>query len=53
MSSLYDLVNVYDSTGTWRGQFINEETAIGWLKKHEFDLTKCEISTRRPEWDRD
>ena len=49
VSSLYDLVNVFNEQGVWLGEFINEEVAKDWLKKHEFDATKCEISKRRPE----
>lgn len=52
MSALYDLVNVFDEQGIWLGEFINEEVAKDWLKKHKLDLTKCEISKRRPEWSR-
>ncbi len=52
MSDLYDLVNVFDEAGTWMGQFINEDIAKDWLKKHELDSSKYEISKRRPEWDR-
>ena len=49
VSSLYDLVNVFDEQGGWLGEFINEAVAKDWLKKHEFDATKYEISKRRPE----
>ena len=49
MSTLYDLVNVFDEQGVWLGEFINEEVAKDWLKKKELDLSKCEISKRRPE----
>jgi hypothetical protein len=52
MSDLYDLVNVFDEAGTWMGQFIDENTAKDWLKKHELDSSKYEISKRRPEWNR-
>jgi hypothetical protein len=52
MSDLYDLVNVFDEAGTWMGQFIDENTAKDWLKKHELDSSKYEISKRRPEWER-
>jgi hypothetical protein len=52
MSDLYDLVNVFDEAGTWMGQFIDEDTARNWLKKHDLDSSKYEISKRRPEWDR-
>lgn len=52
MSDLYDLVNVFDEAGTWMGQFIDEDTAKNWLKKHELDSSKYEISKRRPEWER-
>jgi hypothetical protein len=34
------------------GQFIDENTAKDWLKKHELDSSKYEISKRRPEWNR-
>jgi len=53
MSTLYDLVNVFDEQGVWVGEFINEGVAKDWLKKHNFDTTKCEISKRRPEIKRD
>lgn len=53
MSTLYDLVNVFDEQGVWVGEFINESVAKDWLKKHDFDVTKCEISKRRPEIKRD
>jgi hypothetical protein len=53
MSTLYDLVNVFDEQGVWIGEFINESVAKDWLKKHDFDVTKYEISKRRPEIKRD
>jgi hypothetical protein len=46
---LYELVNVYDSDGLWIGQFINEDIAKAWLHKHGKDLSKYEVSSRRPE----
>jgi hypothetical protein len=49
MSTLYDLVNVFDEQGTWLGEFINEEVAKEWLKKKELEVSKYEISKRRPE----
>jgi hypothetical protein len=49
MSSLYDLVNVFNPQGEWLGEFINEEVAKDWLKKKELDVSKYEISKRRPE----
>jgi len=49
MSSLYDLVNVFDEHNVWLGEFINEEVAKDWLKKKELDVSKYEISKRRPE----
>jgi hypothetical protein len=49
MSSLYDLVNVFDEEGVWLGEFINEAVAKEWLNKHEFVVMNCEISKRRPE----
>lgn len=49
MSTLYDLVNVFDENGEWIGEFINEDIAKYWLKKYDYDLSKCEISKRRPE----
>ena len=52
MSSLYELVNVYDSENQWLGQFINEEIAKEWLHKHGKDLSAHEISSRRPEVER-
>jgi hypothetical protein len=52
MSDLYDLVNVFDEAGTWMGQFVSEDIAKDWLKKHELDSSKYEISKRRPEWER-
>lgn len=35
--------------GTWAGQFYDEKTAIEWAKKKGYDLSKCEISTRKVE----
>jgi hypothetical protein len=52
MSDLYDLVNVFDENDKWLGQFIDEDTAKDWLKKHELDSSKYEISKRRPELER-
>jgi hypothetical protein len=49
MSSLYDLVNVFDEQGVWLGEFLNEGIAKDWLKKHELDVNTYEISKRRPE----
>lgn len=49
MSTLYDLVNVFNEQGEWLGEFINEEVAKDWLKKKELDVSKYEISKRRPE----
>lgn len=49
MSTLYDLVNVFDEQGVWIGEFINEDVAKHWLTKYAYDLNKCEISKRRPE----
>lgn len=49
MSTLYDLVNVFDEQDLWIGEFINEEVAKHWLTKYGYDLAKCEISKRRPE----
>jgi len=49
MSTLYDLVNVFDENNVWLGEFINEEVAKDWLKKKELDVSKYEISKRRPE----
>jgi hypothetical protein len=49
MSSLYDLVNVFDEQGVWLGEFIEEEVAKDWLKKKGLDVSKHEISKRRPE----
>jgi hypothetical protein len=46
---LYELVNIYDADGEWLGEFINEEVAKDWLKKKELDVSKYEISKRRPE----
>ena len=33
MSTLYDLVNVYEKTGKWLGQFTMEDAATGWLRQ--------------------
>ena len=52
MSTLYDLVNVFNPQGEWLGEFINEEVAKDWLKKKELDVSKYEISKRRPEMKR-
>lgn len=49
MSTLYDLVNVFDPEGKWLGEFINEAVAKDWLHKHKMDLATHEISKRRPE----
>ena len=46
MSSLYDLVNVFDKDNNWLGQFINEEVANEWIKKHK--LKNCVVSKTRP-----
>ena len=48
MSELYDLVNVFDGD-EWLGQFINADTAKAWIKKKGYDISKLEISQRRPE----
>lgn len=48
MSSLYDLVNVF-SEDKWLGQFMDVDTAKLWLKKNGYDMSKVEISQRRPE----
>jgi hypothetical protein len=53
MSTLYDLVNVFDENDKWLGEFISKEVAEDWLNKFNFDLTKCEISKRRPELKRE
>jgi len=49
MSTLYDLVNVFNEQGEWLGEFINEEVAKDWLKKKGVDVSNYEISKRRPE----
>lgn len=46
MSSLYDLVNVFDKDNKWLGQFINEDVANEWIKKYK--LTDCVVSKTRP-----
>ena len=51
MSDLYDLVNVFDENDKWLG-LVSEDIAKDWLKKHELDSSKYEISKRRPEWER-
>jgi len=48
MSELYDLVNVFDGD-EWLGQFMNIDTAKAWIKKSGYDMSKLEISQRRPE----
>ena len=53
VSTLYDLVNVFNEQGEWCGEFINEEVAKDWLKKKGLDVSKFEISKRRPEWKRE
>jgi hypothetical protein len=53
VSTLYDLVNVYDKDKKWIGQFSNEDVAMHWLKRNGFNTTECEITKRRPEWERD
>lgn len=47
--TLYQLVNVYDKSKKWIGQFINEGVAVSWLKKQELNVDDYEISRRRPE----
>jgi hypothetical protein len=48
MSTLYDLVNVFDGD-KWLGQFMDIDTAKAWIKKNGYDTSKLEISQRRPE----
>lgn len=48
MSTLYDLVNVFDGD-RWLGQFLDIDTAKAWIKKNGYDISKLEISQRRPE----
>ncbi len=48
MSELYDLVNVFDGD-EWLGQFMDIDTAKAWIKKKGYDISKLEISQRRPE----
>ena len=48
MSTLYDLVNVFDGD-TWLGQFMDIDTAKAWIKKNGYDMSKLEISQRRQE----
>ena len=48
MSTLYDLVNVFDGD-VWLGQFLDIDTAKAWIKKNGYDISKLEISQRRPE----
>ena len=48
MSTLYDLVNVFDGD-VWLGQFLDIDTAKAWIKKNGYDVSKLEISQRRPE----
>lgn len=31
MSTLYDLVNVYEKSGAWLGQFMSEAAAKRWM----------------------
>jgi hypothetical protein len=45
----HPLRNVYLPDGTWAGCFIDEESAVAWLRSKKIDPTTCEISTRRPE----
>lgn len=52
-NTLYKLVNVYDKSKAWIGQFIDEDTAKAWLKKTGRDESEHEISRRRPERRRD
>lgn len=49
MNSLYQLVNVYNSSKKWLGQFKNEATAKAWLKGQGLNEGDHEISRRRPD----
>jgi hypothetical protein len=48
-NALYAMVNVYLPSGTWAGQFINEDAAKSWVKSQGLKLDAVEISRRRPE----
>lgn len=52
MSELYSLVNVYDKTKKWIGQFMDVDTAKAWIKKSGGKVDDYEISKRRPRPDR-
>jgi hypothetical protein len=41
--------SLYLPDGSWAGQFIDEKTARDWAKSKGYDLSKCEISTRKVE----
>lgn len=45
----HPLRNVFLADGSWAGCFIDEATAVAWLKSKKIDPASCEISTRRPE----
>ncbi len=42
-----DYRNLYLPDGTWAGQFMDQSTAEKWAKQQGYNLTECEISTRR------
>jgi hypothetical protein len=48
-SSHHVIRNVFLPDGSFAGTFMDEPTAVAWLSSQGYDLSKCEISTRRPE----
>jgi hypothetical protein len=48
-NTLYQLVNVFLPSGSWVGQFMNEDAAKAWLKSQGLKPDECEISRRSPE----
>ena len=53
MSTLYELINVYDKDKNWVGQFMDIDTAKAWIKRSGKKLDDFELSKRRPRPDRE
>lgn len=47
MESLNKMRNLYLPDGSWAGQFMDEATAKAWATKNGYNLSECEISTRK------
>lgn len=48
-SSHHTICNAFLPDGSFAGTFMDEAAATAWLSSKGYDLSKCEISTRRPE----